>query len=335
MPPLDGKRSAAVQLAIAATVGSAATLAAVFIAGRLRRKRCGSARAKALLGPLAARRGEYAEELQVATELALQCGEAMRQCLETKRETDWKDEAAIDPVTATDQANERLVTEGLKARFPSHEVIGEEAAAAAGRTPPLTAAPTWIVDPIDGTTNFVYGMKLSVVSIGLCVGGVPTVGVIYDPYADELFAAVRGQGAYLNGRPIAVDGVQCLSQAMVQFEFGYVRSPDGMGRMFGALQALMSTGGARAVRTLGSCVLSMAWVACGRSSLYYTGVDKEGGKPWDYAAGAIVATEAGAHLSDIRGGAFSVEGKSVVCAATPQLAAELCNVVSDFVVAGN
>eukprot|EP00439_Symbiodinium_sp_Y106_P000162 s3961_g1.t1 len=137
----------------------------------------------------------YAKEAKVAVDLALRCGEAMRQCLQKK--VLWKDASSIDPVTATDRDNEKLVVEGLKSAFPSHLVIGEEAAAALGSTPKLTDAPTWIVDPIDGTTNFV--------SLGFCIGRRPVVGVVYDPYADELFVAADGEGAYLNGQRIEVD----------------------------------------------------------------------------------------------------------------------------------
>ncbi|CAE7484648.1 IMP1 [Symbiodinium natans] len=134
----------------------------------------------------------FSKEAQVGVALALRCGEAMRRCLQKK--VHWKDDSSIDPVTATDRDNEQLVGEGLKAAFPTHVVMGEEASAALGSIPELTDVPTWIVDPIDGTTNFVYGIKLSCVSLGFCVGRRPVVGVVYDPYADELFVAAEGEG---------------------------------------------------------------------------------------------------------------------------------------------
>lgn len=269
----------------------------------------------------------YAEELLVAVELALACGEAMRQCLESKGGgVSWKDAGGIDPVTETDEANERRVVETLKDRFPSHLVIGEEAAAQAGCIPQLTGAPTWVVDPIDGTTNFVHGLRLSCVSIGLCCGGEPVLGVVYEPYADELFAAVRGQGAFLNGRRLAADGARRLGEAMVLFELGYERSEEGVALILGALQKLLLAG-VRATRHVGSAVLSIAWVACGRASAYYTGVSKEGGKPWDYAAAVVIAAEAGAHVCSLDGGRFTIEGKSCLCAASEDLATELAAVV--------
>ena len=119
-------------------------------------------------------------EIYVAANLALECGAAMERA--TAGAVVWKDDGGIDPVTATDQANETLVTETLLRHFPDHRVVGEEAAAAGSGVPTITAAdpPTWYVDPIDGTQNFVHSLPISCVSIGLAVGGVPVLGVICD-----------------------------------------------------------------------------------------------------------------------------------------------------------
>ena len=155
--------------------------------------------------------------------MALRCGQAMRECA-GRSKTSFKDKNAIDPVTETDEENERLVIRTIRAEFPGwlpipiplpvpipvpihtytntcraltgHHIIGEEASANAGVIPPLTAEPTWIVDPIDGTQNFIHACPLSVVSIGLCIGGEPSLGVVYDPYRDEVFIAITGQGAW-------------------------------------------------------------------------------------------------------------------------------------------
>ena len=106
----------------------------------------------------------------------------------------------IDPQTATDLANERLVMDRLKAAFPQHGLIGEETVAATGKMPEIPKGPTWIVDPIDGTQNFCCSLPVAAVSIGLCVGGQPALGVIYDPYRDELFVGLASEGkAFVNG----------------------------------------------------------------------------------------------------------------------------------------
>ncbi|CAJ1328350.1 unnamed protein product, partial [Effrenium voratum] len=129
-------------------------------------------------------------------------------------------------------------------------------------------------------------------------------------------------GAYLNGERLLVDPVKHMKEAMVLFELGYERSEAGVDCILGGLKSLL-LGGCRATRHLGSCVLSLCWVACGRGTAYYTGLSSEGGKPWDYAAGCIIAREAGAYLSSLQGTAFQIQGSSCLCAATPELAREM------------
>ena len=145
-------------------------------------------------------------EREVAVELAIACGEAMLRSAGTDaRMKDGKD--GIDPQTATDLANERLVMETLGARFPEHGLIGEETAAAAGKVPPIEDRPTWIVDPIDGTQNFCHSLPVAAVSIGLCVSGQPALGVVYDPYRDELFVGIAAEAAFCNGARLCADSM--------------------------------------------------------------------------------------------------------------------------------
>ncbi|KAL3929188.1 MAG: hypothetical protein SGPRY_002063 [Prymnesium sp.] len=188
----------------------------------------------------------FPAEIKLAVSLALRCGRAMRET--RSMQMTLKDaeggRSGIDPVTATDQANEILVTQELARHFPSHVVIGEEASAALGHVPTVPKeTPTWVVDPIDGTQNFVHGIPLSVVSIGLCIGGEPAMGVVYDPYLDErellssmlyalyvpslirtacvtVFVGVVGEGAYLNGRPLRPDNCKSIEEAMVLTDVG-------------------------------------------------------------------------------------------------------------------
>eukprot|EP00613_Pedinella_sp_CCMP2098_P017566 CAMPEP_0171752652 /NCGR_PEP_ID=MMETSP0991-20121206/42756_1 /TAXON_ID=483369 /ORGANISM="non described non described, Strain CCMP2098" /LENGTH=518 /DNA_ID=CAMNT_0012354101 /DNA_START=39 /DNA_END=1595 /DNA_ORIENTATION=- len=255
----------------------------------LRRQKRQHRRAQQLASLLA----EFSVEAEVAIVLALKCGDAMRDCVRGKVE--WKDADGIDPVTQTDQDNEVLVTKGLLAAFPGHLVIGEEAAAGAKRIPPLrNDAPTWIVDPIDGTQNFTHGARLSAVSIGLCVEGHPVLGVVYDPYADEVFVGARGQGSFCNGDPIRVDdSVTTLQRALVGCDVGYDRSSAGIAKMTSGFSELLKKR-TQSLRILGSSVLSLVWVACGRANAFVIGAHDEGGKPWDYCAAFVIATEAGA-----------------------------------------
>ena len=117
--------------------------------------------------------------------------------------------------TETDKENEKLISMKLKKLFPKYEFIGEEEAAELGTLPQLTDKPTWIVDPIDGTTNFIHGFTFSCVSIALVVKQEPVLGVVYNPYLDELFLAVKGKGSYLNGTKLNVSKAISITDALM------------------------------------------------------------------------------------------------------------------------
>ena len=169
----------------------AAALVALTVAGVHARRRA------ALKLPRVSRR--WRRELRVAATVARECGLAILDATARKEAglaaggVDWKDAGGIDPCTQTDRDNEARVERALRTAFPAHAIIGEEAAAAAGAIPRLGDGPTWIVDPIDGTQNFVHGLPLSVVSVGLCVARAPALGVVYNPHTDELFVGVAGE----------------------------------------------------------------------------------------------------------------------------------------------
>lgn len=248
----------------------------------------------------------------------------------------WKDDN-IDPCTQTDLENERLVIEGLAQAFPTHRVVGEEASSAAGAIPAFDAddVPTWIVDPIDGTQNFLHSLPFSAVSIALTLRGAPQVGVVYDPWRRELFVAVAGRGAYLDGRRLVVDpSPASLSSALVLTDPGYERSPTGVAKLATFYKYLLD-GNVRAVRILGSSVLSTCWVAASRASAFVVGLHEgDAPKPWDWAASTLVAAEAGCTVLTLddrrstRGRCppcdhFDLHSKSIVCTHDPGLAAHI------------
>ena len=247
----------------------------------------------------------FAKELNVAVRLALQCGEAITAvstCPTTAPTAVLKDgKHGIDPQTATDLANEQLIMRTLSTEFPAHAIIGEETSAAAGgQVPPIDpAVPTWIIDPIDGTQNFVSGLPLAVVSIGLCCNGVPTLGVIYDPYRDELFVGIASEGAFVNGVPLCADSTcVTIDKAMVLTDVGYERSAKGARRLAACHEALLlaNTFG---VRVIGSTVLALAWVAAGRASAFCAGVHrKDSPKAWDFCAAKAIGDARYAHAID-------------------------------------
>lgn len=284
--------------------------------------------------------GAYRKEAYTMILLALKCGDAIRRCDEGRgASAHWKDIDGIDPVTKTDQENEALVVEGLAAAFPDHAVIGEEAAAAAGAIPPLSSKTnTFIVDPIDGTQNFVHGAPLSAVSIGLCRRGEPVLGIVYDPHRDELFAGAHGEGAFMNGERIFCDSsVESLTGALLVTDVGYERSFEGIEKMLSGYRRLLECR-CQSFRIIGSTVLSIIWVACGRANAFAIGFNNEGGKPWDYAAAYVIAKEAGALFSrldnrsygDVSSSGssagttpFDIYSRSCVCAGSSQLTKEL------------
>jgi inositol-phosphate phosphatase / L-galactose 1-phosphate phosphatase len=219
-----------------------------------------------------------------------------------------------DLVTATDGAAEAAVRAALAAAFPSHSFIGEEeasVAAARGQGPPtLGPEPTWIVDPLDGTTNFVHGWPAVAVSIALAMGRDPVVGVVFNPVTDELFAARKGGGATRNGAACAPSPVTDLAAALVGTEIGTSRDPAVAAAAFGRAAAL--TAAARSLRCGGSCALGLCSVACGRLDVFY---EIGFGGAWDVAAGGLIVREAGGVVADPTGAAWALMGRRVLAAA--------------------
>lgn len=281
-----------------AVAAGAALVVGLLVLARRRRSSRAAARHLRILRGIGFK--TLTSEMEVAVRLAVQCGEAMLEAIaavDSQSGLNLKDgKHGIDPQTATDLANERLVIDTLKLIFPTHAVIGEESCAAAGGKVPIVdpSVPTWIVDPIDGTQNFCTSLPLSVVSIGLCLNGAPALGVIYDPFRDELFVGVAAEGAYLNGVRMRADAKRtALDKAMVLTDVGYERSPKGARRLAACHEALLlaNTFG---VRIVGSTVLALAWVAAGRASAFYVGLHKKDvPKAWDWCAAKAIGDASG------------------------------------------
>lgn len=194
----------------------------------------------------------------------------------------------IDLVTEADLASERLIVERISTHFPRHAILSEEAGDV--KVHGSEGSPwKWIVDPLDGTTNYAHGYPIFCVSIGLEHEGRVLLGVVYDPTRDELFAAERGQGATLNGRDIRVSPAADLNRALVCTGFPYdVRGRDNFARHFSNLILH-----AQSVRRDGAAALDLAYVACGRFDAFY----EDGLRPWDVAAGLVLVEEAGGRVT--------------------------------------
>ena len=210
----------------------------------------------------------------------------------------------VDPVTQVDESAEKAVMDVIAAAFPQDRRLGEEGGGSDWRE-----GRVWIVDPLDGTVNFVHTLPHVSVSIALWEDGRPLVGVIIDVAREEEFVAAAGQGATLNGEPIAVTGVDSASDAMVLTGFPYDQRSHPAAYLE-LVERLLVEG--RAVRVIGSAALDLAWVAAGRADAYTEHGGARGLKPWDLAAGALLVTESGGRFTDSEGGENLLEGRAFV-----------------------
>jgi myo-inositol-1(or 4)-monophosphatase len=217
--------------------------------------------------------------------------------------------SATDMVSNVDLASEAAVAEVLARRRPDDAVLGEE-----GTTAPGTTGVRWVVDPLDGTTNYLFGLPQYAVSVAAELDGETAVGVVMDPSRDEIWAAARGWGARRNGTPVRVaSGRSTLSTALVATGFGY--QSDRRGWQAQVLTRVLPA--VRDVRRFGAAALDLCWVGGGRFDAYY----EWGLNPWDLAAGELICREAG-------GRAGPLEGR-VIVAATPELYGPLCDLLAE------
>ncbi|OIV91846.1 hypothetical protein TanjilG_17838 [Lupinus angustifolius] len=248
--------------------------------------------------------------LESAIDAARKAGEIIRKGFYEFKNVEHKGQ--VDLVTETDKACEELIFNLLKQRHPTHKFIGEETTAAYGTTE-LTNEPTWIVDPLDGTTNFVHGFPFVCVSIGLTIGKIPTVGVVYNPIINELFTGIRGKGAFLNEKPIKVSSQTELMSALLATEAGTKRDKLTVDAFTKRINNLLFK--VRSLRMSGSCALNLCGVACGRLDIFY---EAGFGGPWDVAGGAVIVREAGGEIFDPTGGDFDITSQRVA-ASNPSL----------------
>jgi len=252
--------------------------------------------------------------LATAIEAALAAGRIQRAYF--RRPLTIEKKGPIDLVTAADLEVEREFRALIGRRFPSHAVLGEEGAA---RWAPPSSGYRWIVDPVDGTTNFAHGLALFCVSIALEIDGQIELGVVYDPIGGELFTAERQQGAWLNGRRLAVSQSAALIDALLVTGFPYSRR-DGRREQVEIFAAFLER--ARAVRRLGSAALDLSYVAAGRFDAFW----EEGLHPWDIAAGALIVREAGGLVTDYAGEPVALARGQIV-ASNPLVHAHVLEVI--------
>ncbi len=225
-----------------------------------------------------------------------------------------------DFVTDVDQAAEQAIIEVLSKAYPEHSFICEESGASANVNDETEFV--WIIDPLDGTTNFMHGFPQYAISIALQQRGVVTQALVYDPVRNDLFTATKGAGAYLNEKRIRVNKLDRVANALLGT--GYkVGSPAALNeylKMYG-IMAERSHG----VRRAGSAALDLAYVACGRLDGFY----EKGLKPWDIAAGALLVTEAGGIAAEFNGEAKYMESGNII-AASPKVFGQMLGLLTEF-----
>ena len=241
-----------------------------------------------------------------ASQIAREAGALLREYYRRGVTAEYKGD--VDLVTEADRASEKLIVERLHAVFPEHGVYGEE-----GTRSRIDSEYRWYIDPLDGTTNFAHGFPVFCISMGLerradslapDEDGEIVAGVIYDPLRDELFAAEKGKGAYLNGTRIHVSKTAELAEALIATGFPSRKRHDNPNIHFYHEFTLRSHG----VRRAGAAAIDLAYTACGRVDAYW----EFNLNPWDTSAGALLVTEAGGTMTGFDGGAFKLDSREIL-----------------------
>jgi len=240
----------------------------------------------------------FERELEIAKEAGRAAGEILRSMMGKIHEISKKGE--IDLVTEADLAAEKAILKMINRHFPDDALLAEES----GKQGPAGAR-TWIIDPLDGTTNYAHGFPFFAVSIALEMENQVVAGVVYNPGMGELFEAVKGKGAFLNGESLQTSRTESLKESLLATGFPYdvhQRSD----QVVSLLQRMLTR--AQGIRRLGSAALDLCYVAAGRLDGFW----EEDLKPWDTAAGDVIVREAGGRLTTYEGGLYTPYQKTVV-----------------------
>ncbi|XP_061877030.1 inositol monophosphatase 1-like [Entelurus aequoreus] len=265
----------------------------------------------------------WQECMEHCVEVTKQAGKMIREALQKDIAVMHKS-SPVDLVTETDQRVEQLIISSVKAKFPTHSFIGEESVAA-GAPSVLTDDPTWIIDPIDGTTNFVHRFPFVSVSIGFTVKKEIEFGVVYSCMEDKMYTARKGKGAFCNGVPIKVSGQEDISRSLVLTEVGFKKDSEQFATMMANIKTILTIP-VHGIRSPGSAAINMCLVACGSADAYF----HMGIHCWDMAGGAAIVTEAGGVITDISGGPFDLMSRRLIVASSRAVAERIAAQVTEF-----
>lgn len=235
---------------------------------------------------------------QVSRQAALKAGQFLRENIGKSFEISYK--GAVDLVTDFDTQAQKMIIDHLSSGFPDHDYLAEE-----GLSQKTGAEFRWIIDPLDGTTNYAHHFPVFTVSIALERKGNIVLGLVYDPMREELFSAEKGKGAFLNGERVEVSSFDDLDKSLLATGFPYdirVSEVNNIAHFNNFVTR------AQGVRRCGSAALDLCYVACGR----YDGFWELKLNPWDMAAGALIVKEAGGRVSDFQGGEFTIFGAEIL-----------------------
>jgi myo-inositol-1(or 4)-monophosphatase len=253
-------------------------------------------------------------ELEVSLSAAREAGEVLREGFGRQHSIRYKGE--VDIVTEMDEKAERVIREILLESFPTYGMLAEEGGEQRGQEDAR-----WIVDPLDGTTNYAHGLPIFCVSIALEKASEIVLGVVHDPMREETYVAERGGGATLNGEPIRVSETDDPIRALIATGFPYDRSKmPQIIDLFGRFTLLTQS-----IRRLGSAALDLCYVASGRLDGYY----ERGQWPWDIAAGALIVEEAGGKVTDYLGRELDLEGGEDIVASNGHLHPAMTELTSE------
>ncbi|KAM9308334.1 inositol monophosphatase 2 [Gastrophryne carolinensis] len=255
----------------------------------------------------------WGECMDTAAQLAQRAGQVVRKALTEEKQVSTKT-SVVDLVTETDRLVEELIISALREKYPTHKFIGEESTSVGSKCV-LSDCPTWIIDPIDGTCNFVHRFPTVAVSIGFAVNQELEFGVIYHCTEDKLYTGRKGRGAFCNQERLHVTKETGIRNSLILTEIGPKRDPGTLKLFLGNMEKFLKYQ-AHGIRVIGSATLALCHVASGAADGYY----QFGLHCWDLAAATVIIREAGGVVIDTTGGPLDLMSCRVVAAGTMELA---------------
>ncbi|XP_036377452.1 inositol monophosphatase 1-like [Megalops cyprinoides] len=265
----------------------------------------------------------WKEAMDHAVAVARKAGAVIRDALQNEVKIMCKS-SSVDLVTKTDQKVENLIIASVKEKFPTHSFIGEESVAA-GHPCILSDNPTWIIDPVDGTTNFVHGFPFVAVSIGFAVKKELEFGVVYSCVEDKMYTGRKGKGAFCDGEKLQVSDQTDIKKSMIISELGSNRDHETVSKIFSTMQKILCIP-VHGLRGSGTAATNMCLVASGAVEAFF----EIGIHCWDIAAGAVIVTEAGGVLLDVDGGPFDLMSRRMVSANNKTIADRIIKEIDIF-----